>query len=95
MQELNQNYMAQKDMTEMIDACFQKPQEDEQGQMLSNTTILGILTREYPSLKTMTGTKVKLGLAMKELGFEQSRPHNVAHYRVIPKVSTIVQREAA
>ena len=94
-QELNQNYMAQKDMTEMIDACFQKPQEDEQGQMLSNTTILGILTREYPSLKTMTGTKVKLGLAMKELGFEQSRPHNVAHYRVIPKVSTIVQREAA
>ena len=85
-QELNLEYMAQKDMTEMIDACFLKPQEGEKGRLMSNAEILGILTNEFPSLKTKTGLTIKLGLAMKERGFEQSRPHNVAHYRVVPKV---------
>ena len=84
--ELNLEYMAQKDMTEMIDACFLKPLEGEKGRLMSNAEILGILTNEFPSLKTKTGLTIKLGLAMKERGFEQSRPHNVAHYRVVPKV---------
>ena len=94
-QELNLNYMAQKDMTEMIDVCFLKPKEGEPGQLMSNTEILNILTREFPSLKTKTGVKIKLGLAMKQLGFEQSHPKNVAHYRVVPKVKVGMPREAA
>ncbi len=94
-QELNLNYMAQKDMTEMIDVCFLKPKEGEPGQLMSNTEILNILTREFPSLKTKTGVKIKLGLAMKQLGFEQSHPKNVAHYRVVPKVKVVMPREAA
>ena len=94
-QELNLNYMAQKDMTEMIDVCFLKPKEGEPGQLMSNTEILNILTREFPSLKTKTGVKIKLGLAMKQLGFEQSHPKNVAHYRVVPKITVGMPREAA
>ena len=94
-QELNLNYMAQKDMTEMIDVCFLKPKEGEPGQLMSNTEILNILIREFPSLKTKTGVKIKLGLAMKQLGFEQSHPKNVAHYRVVPKVKVGMPREAA
>ena len=79
----------------MIDACFLKPQEGETGQMMSNTEVLGILTKAFPSLKTMAGLSIKLGLAMKKLGFEQSRPHNVAHYRVVRKAKTPMNREAA
>ena len=94
-QELNLNYMAQKDLTEMIDVCFLKPKEGEPGQLMSNTEILNILTREFPSLKTKTGVKIKLGLAMKQLGFEQSHPKNVAHYRVVPKITVGMPREAA
>ena len=94
-QELNLNYMAQKDMTEMIDVCFLKPKEGEPGQLMSNTEILNILIREFPSLKTKTGVKIKLGLAMKQLGFEQSHPKNVAHYRVVPKITVGMPREAA
>ena len=84
-QELNLDYMAKKDMTEMIEACFQRPEEGETGRMMSNTEVLGILTKAFPSLKMMAGLGIKLGLAMKKLGFEQSHPHNVAHYRVIRK----------
>ena len=82
-QELNLDHMARKDIAEMIDVCFMKPQEGETGQSMSNAEILGILTHEFPSLKTLSGVKIKLGLAMKQLGFEQSHPHNVAHYRVV------------
>jgi len=94
-QELNLNYMAQKDMTEMIDACFLKPEEGDAAKFMSSTEILGILTKEYPSLKAKTGVKIKLGLAMKQLGFEQSHPKNVAHYRVIQKIKAAPNREAA
>ena len=94
-QELNLDYMAKKDMMEMIEVCFMKPQEGETGKLMSNTEVLGILTKAFPSLKTMAGLSIKLGLAMKKLGFEQSHPHNVAHYRVIQKVKASMNREAA
>ena len=94
-QELNLDYMAKKDLTEMIEACFLKPEEGEAGRMMSNTEVLGILTKAFPSLKMMAGLGIKLGLAMKKLGFEQTHPHNVAHYRVIPKVKPSTKQEAA
>ena len=94
-QELNLDYMAKKDLTEMIEACFLKPQEGETGKMMSKTEVLGILTKAFPSLKMMAGLGIKLGLAMKKLGFEQTHPHNVAHYRVVQKVKPTIHREAA
>jgi len=94
-QELNLDYMAKKDLTEMIEACFLKPEEGEAGRMMSNTEVLGILTKAFPSLKAVAGLGIKLGLAMKKLGFEQTHPHNVAHYRVIPKVNPSTKQEAA
>ena len=94
-QELNLDYMAKKDLTEMIEACFLKPEEGEAGRMMSNTEVLGILTKAFPSLKAVAGLGIKLGLAMKKLGFEQTHPHNVAHYRVIPKVKPSTKQEAA
>ena len=94
-QELNLDYMAKKDMTEMIEACFLKPEVGETGRMMSNTEVLGILVKAFPSLKMMAGLGIKLGLAMKKLGFEQTHPHNVAHYRVVPKIKPSRNQEAA
>ena len=94
-QELNLDYMAKKDLTEMIEACFLKPEEGEAGRMMSNTEVLGILVKVFPSLKMVAGLGIKLGLAMKKLGFEQAHPHNVTHYRVVPKVKPSRNQEAA
>ena len=94
-QELNLNYMEQKDLTEMISVCFIKPEEGEKGQMMSNKEILSILTKEFPTLKSKEGTKIKLGMAMKVLGFEQTHPHNVAHYKVILRSAVETSRVAA
>ena len=94
-QELNLDYMAKKDLTEMIEACFLKPEEGEAGRMMSNTEVLGIFVKAFPSLKMVAGLGIKLGLAMKKLGFEQTHPHNVAHYRVVPKIKPSRNQEAA
>ena len=50
---------------------------------------------EYRELTPEAEMGIKLGLAMKKLGFEQSHPHNVAHYWVIPKIKASMNREAA
>ncbi len=40
--------------------------------------------RDYPTIKNTHSTKVQLGLAMKELGYDVKQRGNVRHYRVVP-----------
>ena len=83
-QELNLDYMAQKDMTEMIDVCFLKPKDDEAAQKLNSKEMLEMIKLEYPSLTISHSVKVQLGFAMKELGYEHTSRSNVMYYKVIP-----------
>ena len=82
-QQLNQEYMDEKDISEMILACFRKPMEGEPVQTMNSTEMLKIIQIEYPSVKTNHGTKVSLGTAMKELGFEHKEHSHVAYYKVV------------
>ena len=83
-QQLNQEYMEQKDIAEIIMACFRKPKEDEVVKTMNSTEMLKIIQREYPSVPSTHGTKVSIGTAMKELGFEHKEHSHVAYYRVVP-----------
>ena len=83
-QQLNQEYMEQKDIAEIIMACFRKPKEDEIVKTMNSTEMLKIIQREYPSVPSTHGTKVSIGTAMKELGFEHKEHSHVAYYRVVP-----------
>ena len=82
-QQLNQEYMDEKDISEMILACFRKPMEGEPVKTMNSTEMLKIIQIEYPSVKTNHGTKVSLGTAMKELGFEHKEHSHVAYYKVV------------
>ena len=53
-QQLNQEFMEQKDIAEIIMACFRKPKEDIQ--------------REYPSVPSTHGTKVSIGTGVQTGG---------------------------
>ena len=86
-QELNQEFMEQKDMAEIIAACFRKPKADEQVKAMNGTQILTLMRQEYPSLKINHSTRIHLGQAMKELGFEHTERGHVAFYRVVPKTA--------
>ena len=81
-QQLNLNYMEQKDIAEIVNACFRKPQEGDITDLMSSADIIKVLQLEYPSLKSDHSTKVHLGLAMKELGFERTYRDHAAYYKI-------------
>ena len=83
-QQLNQNYLAQKDIADIIRICFRKPEPGELAQSMNCERLLDIITKEYPSVKNTHGTKVYLGKAMRALGFESTDCGHIAHYKVIP-----------
>ena len=86
-QELNIEYTEQKDMAEIIEACFRKPNDNEVGKTMNSGQILKLIRKEYPSIKETHSSKVNVGFAMKELGYEKSKVGNVAFYRVVPLVA--------
>ena len=53
--------MEQKDIAEIIMACFRKPKEDEVVKTMNSTEMLKIIQREYPSVPSTHGTKVSIG----------------------------------
>ena len=83
-QQLNQNYMEKKDITEIIRICFRKPEEGEPSLSMNCDRLLEIITNEYPSVKDSHSTRIYLGRAMKALGYESTERSHVAHYKVIP-----------
>ena len=85
-QQLNQEFMEQKDIAEIITACFRKPKEGEVVKTMNSTEMLKIIQREYPSVKNTHGTKVSIGTAMKELGFEHKE-----HSHVAPLTTSLLQ----
>ena len=46
--------------------------------------IVSLIRREYPSIKENHSTKIHLGMALKELGFEGKNHGNQMYYRVVP-----------
>ncbi len=82
-QQLNLNYMEQKDIADIIEVCFKKPHDGE-GVRMNTCEILKTLQKEYPSVRNDHSTKVHLGIAMKELGYEHTLHSNRVYYRVLP-----------
>ncbi len=82
-QVLNQNYMAQKDLAEIIDNCFRKPNKDETAKVMNTKMLLELIQKEYPNVSNDRSTKIKIGLTMKELGYEHCMRNNIPFYKVI------------
>ena len=83
-QEINLNYADQKDIAEIVEACFRKPNEGEKSKAMNCTQILEQITKEFPSVKKDISTKVHLGYAMKDLGFSHYERGHVKFYDVVP-----------
>lgn len=83
-QELNQNYLEQKDIAEMVEICFRKPLEGEAAKSMNSKMMLKHMQKDYPTLEITHSNKVKVGLAMKALGYESTDHSNVPFYKVVP-----------
>ena len=83
-QQLNQNYLVQKDIAEMVEVCFRKPKEGESAKLMNSKMLLSHIQQQYPSVDISHGNKVRVGQAMKALGYESADRSNVPFYKVIP-----------
>ena len=83
-QQLNQNYMEQKDIAEMVEICFRKPHEGEVAKSMNSKMLLTQIQKEYPSVEINQSNRIRVGLAMKSLGYESTDHSNVPFYKVIP-----------
>ena len=81
-QELNLNYMEQKDIAEIISVFLRKPEEGDAVKTMNSAELIKMIQHEYPLIKSNHSTKIHLGLAMKEMGFEHTHRGNVMFYRV-------------
>jgi len=83
-QQLNQGFMEQKDMAEMIKLCFRQPKEGEKVESMNSIQMLEIIAKQYPNVKVSHSTRIHLGQAMKELNYTHTERGHVAYYKVVP-----------
>ena len=83
-QQLNLAYMQQKDIAEMVKACFRKPADGEKVKSLNTTEMLEIIRDEYPNVTVTTKAKVELGRALVSLEYERKDHSHVAYYKAVP-----------
>ena len=81
-QQLNQEYMEQKDIVEIINLCFRKPEEGDAVQAMNSTELLRYMRNKYPSLSDNLSTRIRLGQAMSSLDFDSTSRGHVSYYRV-------------
>ena len=83
-QQLNLNYMEQKDLAEMVQVCFRKPADGEKVKSMNTTEMLKIIQNQYPALAISLKVKAELGRILKALHFEHKSHSNIAYYKVVP-----------
>ena len=94
-QELNQGFMEQKDIAEMIKVCFRKPKEDEQVKAMNATELMGYLQKKFPSLQDNLSTRIRLGQAMKMMEYDSTSRGHTSYYKVVPVKSNHLVTKAA
>ena len=83
-QQLNQDFMEQKDIGEMFVACFRKPNEGETFKAMNCNQMIGIMQGDYPTLQNTIGNRVRLGRFVSSLGFNFKDHSHVPFYEVVP-----------
>ena len=83
-QQLNQEFMEQKDLGEMFVACFRQPEEGEVAKTMNCDQMIEMMRKSYPSLPNTVGNKVRLGKTIKALGFKCKEKAHISYYDVIP-----------
>jgi predicted P-loop ATPase len=83
-QQLNQEFMEQKDLGEMFVACFRQPEEGEVAKQMNCDQMIEEIRKSYPSLSNTIGNKVRLGKTIKALGFKHKERAHISYYDVMP-----------
>lgn len=86
-QEANMPYMSNGELIKMIQTCYRKPMNDEQGEAVSLDEMITTLKEHFPALELPANRagKIQLGTALSRMGIESQRGHSHTNYILIPK----------
>jgi hypothetical protein len=76
--------MAQRDMKEMVELTFRKPEKGEKAESMNSTMMLQLIQKKFTSLKIDHSAKIRLGLVMSDLHYDSKAHSNVSFYQVVP-----------
>ena len=83
-QQLNQDFMDQKDLGEMFVACFRQPKEGEAVKKMNCNQMIDIIQNDYPSLQNTFSNRVRLGKMLSAAGFKSKDHSHILYYEVVP-----------
>ena len=83
-QQLNQEFMEQKNIVEIIKVCFRKPMENEHVKSMNTSDLLEYIHSKYPTIIDNFSTRVRLGQAMKLLEYESTSRGHASYYKAVP-----------
>ena len=82
-QRHNAPYESTLDIERIVADCFRLPKENEVCKPLTITEMLQTVTREYPFIRPLHGTKIQIGNALIALGFRgERRDHGMVYYAI-------------
>ena len=84
-QHLNQEYVMEKDLTQIVESCFRQPKEGEKAAPMDSTQLLKIIRQRFPSVVVNHSVRIQLGRVMNECGYERTVHRNIARYKAIPR----------
>lgn len=83
-QELNKPFMRVMDLAGMIENTFRHPEKDEEVKPMSTKEIMMHLSALYPNVQQDASTKVRVGLALRDMKFQRKERASGAVYYLVP-----------
>ena len=87
LQRANAPYESTMDLERMVQDCLRRPAEDEVCKPMTTSEIMERVRADYPALPASHSTKIQLGFALKELGFQCKRDNEGMLYFALPKTA--------
>ena len=95
LQQMNQGFMEQKDIVEIVKICFRKPEEGEVVKPMNVTGLLSHIQSRFPSVLDTPSTRVCLGQAMNLLEYKSTSRGHVSYYKAVPLSRNQIASKAA
>jgi len=82
-QQLNLEYMEKKDIGEIVEILFRKPEENEAGTAMNSTQMLAIIRNKYPSVPCTMKSKIAIGKALRSMNYSSTDRSGISYYKVV------------
>ena len=82
-QMMNQPFTKEETLAGMLTNCFRLPTEEESGNWLTLPQVIENMQSTYPKLKNDQSTRIKMGLALRQMGCVPKETNRGFKYQLV------------